>query len=96
MAPILPKPTVAAIELALKLAEDNNQKPNFEAIAAIFFTSYATVYRIRRHNKQRAETGIDDRKRSGQKPTIKSPEEEEQVAPEHQGLDREGTQLEPV
>lgn len=80
MAPTLPKATVVAIEHALQLAEDNNQKPNFEAIAAIFFTTYTTVSRIHRRNKKRVETGIDERKRAGPKPTIKSPEEEEQIA----------------
>lgn len=80
MAPVLPKPTVTAIELALQLADDNNQKPNFEAIASIFFTTYTTVTRIRRRNKKRAETGIDERKRAGPKPTIKTPEEEAQIA----------------
>ncbi|KAK0119865.1 hypothetical protein ONS95_011295 [Cadophora gregata] len=75
MARTLPKPTVAAIETAIQIAQAQNKAPNIPAIAAVFFTTYETVSRIRRRLLRFEFTGVDERKRSGPK-YLKSQNEE--------------------
>jgi transposase len=68
MAKTLPKPVVAAIELAIHTAHNNGKHPDLEAIAAIFNTTYKSVCCIRKRLLNFARTGIDPRKRPGPKP----------------------------
>jgi transposase len=79
MAPPLPEATRLAIQLAIQLAHDNNQKPDFKAIAAVFFTSLSAVYHARKRIVRNAEPGYAP-KRAGPKPAIKSADEEEVIA----------------
>jgi transposase len=67
MAKTLPKPVVAAIELAIHTAHNNGKHPDLEAIAAIFNTTYKSVCCIRKRLVNFARTGIDPRKRPGPK-----------------------------
>lgn len=79
MAPPLPEVTRKAIEHAIQLAQDNNKEPDCQLIATIFFTTSASVYRIRRRMAHVAVHGFHP-KRAGPKPAIKSPEQEEEIA----------------
>jgi transposase len=58
MAPVLPKEVVSSIECAIELALKSNRRPDRNAIAAIFNTTYASVSRIEKRVELRLITGI--------------------------------------
>jgi transposase len=68
MSPRLPKEVVAAIELAINIAQARGLRPDLEGIATIFNTTYKSVTLIRRRINTIASTGIDPRKKAGPKP----------------------------
>jgi transposase len=69
MAKTLEKETVAAIEQAILTAQKNRRRADLHAIASIFNCTYQSVCYIRRRIEKHQRTGVDDRKKSGRKPT---------------------------
>jgi hypothetical protein len=68
MSPRLPKEVVAAIELAINIAQSRGVRPDMESIASIFSTTYKSVTLIRKRINTISSTGIDPRKKGGPKP----------------------------
>jgi hypothetical protein len=68
MAKTLEKPTVAAIELAIRTAQRAGRHADLHNIASIFNCTYQSVCYIRRRLERHQRTGVDDRKKAGRKP----------------------------
>ena len=69
MAKTLEKDVVAAIELAVVAAQRTGKSPDLHGIAAIFNCTYQSVCYIRRRMEKHQQTGVDDRKKAGRKPS---------------------------
>jgi transposase len=69
MAKTLEKEVVAAIELTLVAAQKRGKNPDLHGIAAIFNCTYQSVCYIRRRIEKLQQTGVDDRKMAGRKPS---------------------------